>query len=89
MKTASLQDDERLQLCADSASLPDCARLRHVSHFCGGVHRLSPQSDVLITAWYRVRTQSVWKSTCFVTVALLLLCFWSILCSMCFKQLSG
>lgn len=54
MKTASLQDDDRLQLRADSASHPDCARLRHVSHFCACVHRLSPQSDVLITAWYRV-----------------------------------
>lgn len=52
MKTAG-----RLQLCADSASHPDCARLRHVSHFCARVHRLSPQSDVLITAWYSVRTQ--------------------------------
>lgn len=74
MKTASPQDDGCLQLCADSASHPDCARLRHVSHFCARVHRLSPQSDVLITACYRVRTQSVWKSTCFddVTVALLL-----------------
>lgn len=64
MKTAG-----RLQLCADSASHP-----HFVSHFCARVHRLSPQSDVLITAWYSVRTQSVWKSTCFddVPVALLL-----------------
>lgn len=74
MKTASLQDDDRLQLCADSASHPDCAPCAS----CLSLLCLCPssQSTIRCDDYCFVQNQctvSV-ESTCFddVTVALLL-----------------